>query len=103
MYSVCKIVGGIDMDIVFNSVQELYERLKPALRTKQNEMKREGYIYIKSDDIWNYLKEVKWKNANNLSLYEMVSDVLNVDNSMIDSYLKQKLNLNDREIYFKEE
>lgn len=103
MYSVWKIVGGIKMDIVFNSVQELYERLKPALRTKQNEMKREGYTYIKSDDIWNYLKEVKWKNASNLSLYEMVSDVLNVDNGMIDSYLKQKLNLNDREIYFKEE
>ena len=43
----------------FNSLEELYERIKPALRCKQSEMKRNGYNYIKLEDIWNYLKEVK--------------------------------------------
>ena len=33
----------------------------------------------------------------------MVSDVLNVDDIAIDGYLKQKLNLKTREVYFKEE
>ena len=66
-------------------------------------MNRSGYQYIKIEDIWNYLKEVKWKKAKDLSLYEMVSDVLNVDDLLIDDYLKQKLNLKNREIYFKEE
>lgn len=86
----------------FNSLEELYNRLKPALETKKMEMKRNGYSYIKIEDIWNYLKEIKWKNSSNLSLHEMVSDVLNTDEMLIDSYLKQKLNLKDRELYFKE-
>ena len=81
----------------FNSLEELYERIKPALRCKQSEMKR-----IKLEDIWNYLKEVKWKNDTNLSLYDMVSDVLEVPNEVIDDYLKHKLNLSKRTIYFGE-
>ena len=91
------------MEVEFNNLEELYNRLKPALITKKNEMNRSGYQYIKIEDIWNYLKEVKWKKAKDLSLYEMVSDVLNVDDLLIDDYLKQKLNLKNREIYFKEE
>jgi len=88
-----------EMDIQFNSVKELYDRLLPALRTKKNEMKRCGFNYIKEEDIWNYLKQIKWQNATNLSLYEMVGDVLNTDNEIIDTYIKQKLNSEKREIY----
>lgn len=91
------------MEIEFNSLEELYNRLKPALKTKKGEMNRSGYKYIEIEDIWNYLKEVKWKKAKDLSLYEMVSDVLNIDDLLIDDYLKQKLNLKNREVYFKEE
>ena len=87
------------MDIQFNSVKELYDRLLPALRTKKNEMKRCGFNYIKEEDIWNYLKQIKWQNATNLSLYEMVGDVLNTDNEIIETYIKQKLNSEKREIY----
>ena len=85
----------------FNSLEELYERLKPALQAKKMEMTRQGYPYIKKEDIWNYLKEIKWKNAKDLSLNEMVSDVLNVDDGIIDAYLKQKLG--KRKVYFEEE
>jgi len=91
------------MNLEFNNLQELYNRLKPALETKKNEMNRKGYNYIKKEDIWNYLKEIKWKQASNLSLHEMVSDVLNVSDEIIDAYLKQKLNQTDRNIYLKEE
>lgn len=91
------------MEIEFNSLEELYNRLKPALKTKKGEMHRSGYNYIEIEDIWNYLKEVKWKKAKDLSLYEMVSDVLNSDDLLIDDYLKNKLNLKNRKVYFKEE
>ena len=91
------------MDIEFNSLQELYERIKPALITKQSEMKRNGFDYIRVEDIWNFFKEVKWKKANNLSLSEMVSDILNTSDELIDRYLKQKFNLINRKIYFEEE
>lgn len=88
------------MDIEIESLQELYQRIKPALVTKKSEMHRDGYIYIKEEDIWNYLKEVKWKDARNLSLYDMTSDILNTENIYIDSYLKEKLNLRNRNTYF---
>ena len=54
-------------------------------------MHRSGFVYIKEEDIWNYLKEIKWKKANNLSLYDMVNDVLNTENSLIESYIKNRL------------
>ena len=63
-------------------------------------MHRDGYIYIKEEDIWNYLKEIKWKDAKDLSLYDMTSDILNTDNIIIDNYLKEKLNLRNRNVYF---
>ena len=91
------------MEIEFNSLQELYNRIKPALITKQSDMRRDGYPYIKIEDIWNFFKEVKWKKATDLELYDMVSDILNTDNGIIDNYLKQKLNLKNRKIYFEEE
>ena len=50
------------MDITFDTLEDLYKRVKPALKTKKEEMKRLGYIYIKEEDIWNYLKEIKWIN-----------------------------------------
>lgn len=90
------------MDITFDSVEELYERIKPALRTKKEEMCRHGYSYIKEEDVWNYLKEVKWVKSKGLSLAEMVSDVLNTEDAYIDRYLREKLNLNTRSVYFNE-
>ncbi len=90
------------MDIEFGSAQELYERLKPALKSKVGELKRSGYDYLNAEDIWNYLKEKKWKNSNNLALYEMVSDIFSVDDALIDAYFKEKLNKKQRKIYFED-
>ena len=77
------------MDIEFNNIKELYERLLPALNTKVIELKRNDLDYIKKEDIWNYLKDKKWSKANNLLLYEMVDDILNLDNFEIDEYVKE--------------
>ncbi len=88
------------MEIEFHSQKELYQRLLPALRTKKNEMHRHGYPYIKEEDIWNYFKENKWKSGRDLSLYDLVSDVLNGEDAYIDYYLKQKLNDQNRHLYF---
>jgi hypothetical protein len=90
------------MDIEFNSIEELYKRLTPALITKCQEMHVKGYNYIKEEDIWNYLKEIKWKKSTDLALSEMVNDILNTDDSIIDNYLKSKLNTRERKIYFED-
>lgn len=91
------------MKLEFKSASELYERIKPALKTKKNEMERLGFAYIREEDIWNYLKEVKWHKSKNLSLADIVSDILNADNSAIDDYLKTKFYSRNRRIYFDEE
>jgi len=90
------------MNIEFGSVQELYERLKPALKSKVEELKRDGYDYLSAEDIWNYLKEKKWKSSRNLALHEMVSDIFSSDNALIDAYFKGKLNKKQRKVYFKD-
>ena len=87
----------------FKTLEELYQRIRPALSTKKEEMKRNGYIYIKEEDIWNYLKEVKWLNSKDLSLYQMTCDILNTNDLVIDEYLRGKLNLKNRKVYFKED
>lgn len=84
----------------FTTLEQLYNYIKPALAAKQSEMRRNGYDYVTNEDIWNYLKEIKWKRTNNLEIYEMVNDILNVDDLQIDLYLKQKLG--NRKLYFEE-
>ncbi len=79
------------MDIEFNSLKELYDRLLPALNTKVTELKRYDLDYIKVEDIWNYLRLNKWTKANNLLLYQMVDDILNLDNEEIDEYVKEQI------------
>ncbi len=90
------------MDFEFSSLKELYDHIKPALETKVAEMQRLGYNYIKCEDIWNYLKENKWTKASDLSLYEMINDVLNTDNVLIDTYLKEKMKVSDRTLNLEE-
>lgn len=84
------------MDVEFNNILELYERLKPALLAKVAELKRNDINYIKIEDIWNYLKVTKWSNASNLLLYQMVDDILNIDNMLLDNYIKDRVK--DREV-----
>ena len=78
------------MDIEFASVKELYERLTPALRTKELELKRNGINYIKKEDIWNYLTGYKWNKTNNLLLFEMVDDIFSVDSILLKNYVEDK-------------
>lgn len=88
------------MGIKFNSITELYTRLQPALNSKRKELLRDNYHYIKNEDIWNYLKDNKWVQDRNLSLAEMVDDVLSCQNEAIDKYVKERLKKQDRKAYF---
>lgn len=67
----------------FASLEELYQKLLPALRTKKNEMIREKYLYITEDDIWHYLCKHIWKGQKALTLGIMVDDILNTDSLTI--------------------
>lgn len=79
------------MELEFSSQEELYQRVQPALNAKLAELHRLGYPYIQIVDVWNYLIETKWKKSKDLTLSDIVSDILHVDNRRLDEYLKGSL------------
>lgn len=79
----------------FNSINELKERLMPALRSKIKELHKIGLKYIDIDDVWYYLKDNVWILQEGLTLSSMVDDILNTSNSEINEYIKNKI-INER-------
>lgn len=86
------------MDNGFKSVEDLYKRVLPALRSKVKELIREKTTYVKEEDIWNFLVESKWKNSSGLELSDIVDDILNVNNDKLKSYVKSKIRKMNREV-----
>ena len=72
-----------------NSIKELYERLLPAFHSKIKELKSKRIYYIKEQDIWTYLQKEKWENSTNLSLNEMVNDILHLDIDKFNDYYEK--------------
>ena len=62
----------------FKSIEELFDRVKPALNIKVREASSLGY-QIKVNDIWKHLINSKWKSAKNLMLSDIVDDILSFD------------------------
>ena len=86
-------IGDImDDSIVFKTKEELYNRVLPALYSKLKEVKRLGFNYITEKDIWNYLVENEWTRRNNLELYDLIKDILYIDNYKLRDYVVNKMN-----------
>lgn len=71
-------MGNYNNDLVFKTQNELYNFLLPVLMVKERVNKYYGYD-ISSEKIWNYLGKYKWKNCKNLSLAEIVNDIIILD------------------------
>ncbi len=66
----------------FSNLEELYQKLLPALRTKKNEMGREKML-MSEYQIWEYFCTHVWAGKKALTLGVMVDDILNTDNFLI--------------------
>lgn len=64
------------MNIEFSNVEELKQRVMPALRLRKKELKRQNLNYSE-EEIWNYFVNHFWKSSISLSLFQMVDDILN--------------------------
>ncbi len=73
-------------DIIFNSEEELYKRLLPALRTRKHKLNKVGYSYIKEENIWECLINLIWSNKTGIELCDMVDDILHVEDTIINNY-----------------
>ena len=65
-------------DNMFNTEQELYNRIYPALSSKVAEFCRKGTTYVREKDIYDWLKKTNWINRENLNLSDIVSDIMHV-------------------------
>lgn len=82
----------------FNSLEELYKRVTPALNSKIKDLRRIGINYIHKEDIWNYLKINCWCKKTNLTLGEMVNDIMTLSNTQIEDYVHDIISKEKREI-----
>ena len=60
----------------FKTVEELYNRVLPALYSKVKELRRLGYNYVTEKDVWNFLATTQWKKTTDLQLHNIISDIL---------------------------
>lgn len=68
-------------EVKFNNIKELYERVIPCLELKVKLLKKQN-INVSKEDIWDYLSN-KWKNCNNLTLFDIVNDIMILDGNNI--------------------
>lgn len=88
------------MNNEITTLADLYKLLLPALKSKRREMHSLKYVYVTEKDIWNYIKDNIWSKTSNLTLSDMVSDILNTDNDAIGGYVargitESRINLNE--------
>ena len=64
----------------FANVLELKERVMPALKIRVKELRKQNFN-INEDELFNYFVNI-WKNEYNLTLADIVDDILNreIDN-----------------------
>lgn len=77
------------------SQNELYLKVLPALKTKKNEMAREGIRFVREIDLWEYHKEFTWRKVKGLTLASIVNDILNTDSKLYADYIIKKYEESD--------
>ena len=81
----------------YANVKELFDSLKPAFSVKLRLINKE-YDYITKTDIWNYLKINKWRNAIDLTIADMVDDIIMVDIFEVDKFVKEYIKKQERNL-----
>ena len=72
------------MELEFKNQEELYKRVKPALKSKRLECKRYG-IEVSEEELWMYLSENIFKKSHNLTLADIVSEIMHLEK---DNFIK---------------
>ena len=83
------------MDVEFSSAEELYIRLKPALRSKKKILFKKGAKKITEEDIWDFMINNVWMNASGLELCDMVDMILHAEDALIIEYYHNKYLVNE--------
>ena len=63
----------------FTTQEELYIKVLPVFKVKQRLLSITKYKNITNKDIWIYLSQKKWKYSHNLTLSEVVNDIITIE------------------------
>ena len=72
----------------FTSQQELYKKLLPVFNVKKRLIQNSKYKDITNQDIWFYLIETKWKTYHNLTISDIINDIITLDLELINKAIK---------------
>ena len=78
-------------EFYFKDINDLYNRLKPALRSKVKELKIRHNVKIKEEDVFRYLADNKWPHSEDLTLFDMVEDILYLNNDALIDYVANNI------------
>jgi len=67
----------------YSSQLELYLALLPAFKVKHRLLSITNYKDITDEEIWKYLTLTKWRYSHNLTISEMVNDIIMLDTNNI--------------------
>lgn len=71
----------------FTSQKELYLKLLPVFNVKKRLISITKYKDITNEFIWKYLIETKWRNSINLTIGEMVNDIITIDIDKVHKFI----------------
>lgn len=74
----------------FKTIQELFQHVMPALKSKVKELKSYKIVFITEKDVWEFLKNTKWYREVDLTLFDIVNDILLVNEKEILHYISTK-------------
>lgn len=61
-----------------DEIEKYRHHVKPALVSKAEEFKILDYGEVTEAELWNFLRNKKWKKKNELMVYEMVADIMSI-------------------------
>ena len=67
----------------YQTLKDLYQHLIPAFNVKKRILSITKYKDIEFEDIWQYLADNKWRTSIDLTIAEMVNDIIIFDESSI--------------------
>ena len=70
----------------YNNLVELYKALLPAFKVKKRLLSISLYKNLTDEDIWKYLAVNKWKDSYELTISDMVNDIIMTDAKDINNY-----------------
>ena len=70
----------------YSSQFELYQALLPVFNVKIRLLRYNNYNDVTNNDIWKYLSINKWKHSQNLTISEIVNDIILIDAADIIKY-----------------